>query len=166
MLNGVLIKMKKRDLLSLVIFIITPQVAGLIGAVATAPAISSWYVYLNKPFFTPPGWLFGPAWTLLYLLMGISAYLVYQKGFRDEKVKHALYLFAVQLGLNILWSFIFFGFKLPLPAFAEIVVLWVFIYLTIKAFLKLDKTAGYLMVPYLAWVTFASLLNFAVALMN
>ena len=158
--------MKKIHYPSLTFFILIPQLAGLIGSLATIPAIKSWYVYLNKPFFTPPGWLFGPAWTLLYLLMGLSAYLIYQKGFKDEKVKHALYLFAVQLGLNTLWSFIFFGFKLPLPAFAEIVVLWVFIFLTIKAFLKLDKTAGYLMVPYLVWVTYASLLNFAIALLN
>lgn len=158
--------MKKIHFPSLIFFIVISQAAGLIGAVVTTPAIQTWYVYLNKPFFTPPNWLFGPVWTLLYLLMGISAYRVYQRGFKKKEVKHALYLFAAQLGLNTLWSFLFFGFKLLSLAFVEIIVLWIFIFLTIKAFYKIDKLAGKMMVPYILWVTYASFLNLAVALLN
>lgn len=158
--------MKKVNYLSLLFFIVISQAAGLIGALATTPAIDSWYVYLNKPFFTPPSWLFGPVWTLLYLLMGISAYLVFRNGFKKKKVEKALYIFITQLTLNLLWSFIFFGYKLLSLAFIEITILWIFIFLTIKAFYKLDKLAGKLMIPYLVWVTYASFLNLAVALLN
>ena len=150
----------------LVLFISVSQAAGLIGAIATTPAIPGWYADLNKPFFTPPGWLFGPVWILIYFLMGISAYLIYERGFKKDEVKNALYLFGTQLGLNTLWSFIFFGYKLPFLAFAEIVILWLFIKLTIKAFLKINRLAGYLMIPYLFWVTYASVLNLAIAVMN
>jgi translocator protein len=157
---------KRRKFISLVFFLLVSQAAGLLGALATTPAIPGWYANLNKPFFTPPNWLFGPVWILLYLLMGISAYLIYEKGFKSENVKKAMYLFAAQLGLNTLWSFIFFGFKLPLLAFIEIIILWVVILLTINSFLKLNKVAGYLMIPYLIWVSYASFLNLAIILLN
>lgn len=159
-------QMKKANYPSLLFFIFVSQAAGLIGALVTTPAIQSWYVYLNKPFFTPPSWLFGPVWTLLYLLMGISAYLVFRNGFKKKEVEHALYLFITQLTLNLLWSFIFFGYKLLFLAYIEIIVLWIFIFLTIKAFYKVDKLAGKLMIPYIFWVTFASFLNLAVVLLN
>lgn len=147
-------------------FILITQTAGFIGAVATTPAIQSWYVYLNKPFFTPPNWLFAPVWTLLYLLIGVSAYLIYQKGFKKKEIKDALYLFAIQLTLNTLWSYIFFGYKLLFAAYIEIIILWIFIFLTIKAFWKIDELAGKLMIPYIVWVTYASFLNLALVLMN
>jgi len=165
-----LVSMKKREkninIPALLFFIAVSQASGLFGAIATTPAIDSWYVYLNKPFFTPPGWLFGPVWTLLYLLMGVAAYRVYQKGFEKKQVKNALYLFATQLGLNTLWSYLFFGYKLLYIAYIEIIILWIFIFLTIKAFNKVDRLAGKLMIPYLLWVTFASFLNLAVAFLN
>ncbi len=158
--------MKRLNYFSLLFFILISQLAGLIGAVATTPAIRNWYVYLNKPFFTPPNWIFAPVWTLLFLLMGISASLVYQKGLFRKEVKKALYFFIIQLTLNILWSYLFFGYKLLFVAFIEIVVLWFFIFLTLKSFYKVEKISGLLMIPYLLWVSFASFLNLAVFLLN
>jgi tryptophan-rich sensory protein len=151
--------------MKLVISIIICQLAGMIGSVFTMPAIPGWYANLNKPSFSPPNWLFGPVWILLYTLMGISLYLVWnQKG--SVGTKTALIFFAVQLGLNTLWSLIFFGLRLPLAAFLEILVLWLFILLTILKFFPISKVAAYLLIPYLLWVSFASLLNFYIFRLN
>lgn len=158
--------MKKVNIFSLLFFIGISQAVGLMGAVVTTPSIRNWYVYLNKPFFTPPNWLFAPVWTLLFLLMGISVYLIYQKGIKKVEVKNALYFFAIQLTLNTLWSYIFFGYKLLFLAYIEIIILWIFIFLTIKSFWKIDKLAGKLLIPYILWVTYASFLNLAVVLLN
>jgi tryptophan-rich sensory protein len=126
----------------------------------------AWYATLNKPFFTPPAWVFGPAWTILYIFMAISAFLVWRKGFKKKQVGSALKLFAIQLVLNLLWSPVFFVAHNPLLAFAIIVVMWVFILKTILAFGKIDKTASYLLYPYILWVSFASILNFSVWFLN
>jgi tryptophan-rich sensory protein len=151
--------------MKLVISIIICQLAGMIGSVFTMPAIPGWYVSLNKPSFGPPNWLFGPVWILLYTLMGISLYLVWsRKG--SAGAKTALILFAIQLGLNTLWSLIFFGLRLPSAAFLEILVLWLFILLTILKFFPISKVAAYLLIPYLLWVSFASLLNFYIFRLN
>jgi tryptophan-rich sensory protein len=150
----------------LAIFIIICEIAGIIGSIFTTPAITSWYQTLNKPFFTPPSWLFAPVWLALYALMGISAYLVYEKGISHKKVRNALIIFAVQLGLNILWSAIFFGLKNPLWGFVEIVALWLAILLTIIYFYRVSKPAGLILVPYILWVTVASALNLFVILLN
>ncbi|MGB6839296.1 MAG: TspO/MBR family protein, partial [Microgenomates group bacterium] len=108
-------------MIKLIASIIICQLAGIIGAIFTTPSISDWYAGLNKPFFNPPNWLFGPAWTLLYLLMGISLYLVWkQKG--GIEIRTALIFFTIQLGLNTLWSIIFFGMRLPSVAFIEILI--------------------------------------------
>lgn len=125
-----------------------------------------WYNTLNKPFFTPPSWLFGPAWTILYILMGVAAYLIWKKGFKKKQIKEALKIFVIQLVLNFSWSPIFFGAKQIFLALLVIVIMWIFILKTIKAFAKIDKTASYLLYPYLAWVSFATLLNFSVWLLN
>ncbi|OGD89679.1 TspO protein [Candidatus Curtissbacteria bacterium RIFCSPHIGHO2_02_FULL_42_15] len=138
--------------------------AGAIGSFFTAPAIETWYGSLNKPAFTPPGWLFAPAWTILYMLMGISLYLVWQKGFK--KNLFAIKIFFLQLVLNAAWSIIFFGLKNPTFAFLEITGLWLVIILTIKVFLPISKIAAYLLVPYLLWVTFASFLNLSIVFLN
>jgi tryptophan-rich sensory protein len=140
--------------------------AGAIGSVFTYPSIPTWYASLNKPFFTPPSWLFGPAWTTLYILMGLSLYLVWQKGTKGKEAKQALYLFAAQLALNALWSFLFFGLQSPLYGFIGIIPLWLFILLTIWKFWNIDRNAALLLVPYIAWVSFAATLNFAVWLLN
>ncbi|CAN5307121.1 tryptophan-rich sensory protein [soil metagenome] len=141
--------------------------AGGLGTLFTISAIPNWYQYLNKPFFSPPNWLFGPVWSILYLLMGISLFIIWNKNTKSILIKkHALVLFGTQLFLNAIWTPIFFGLKnLPVALFV-IIFMWYFIYQTIKAFAKLDKTASYLLYPYLAWVSFATLLNLSVALLN
>ena len=140
--------------------------AGGIGTLFTASAIPTWYALLNKPGFSPPNWLFGPAWTILYTLMGISLAIVWQKGLKTKKVRDALYLFGIQLGLNALWSPVFFGAKNLFLALIIIILMWIYILKTILAFRKINKTAGYLLYPYIAWVSFASILNFSVWLLN
>ena len=152
--------------LLLIISIVICQFAGLIGSVFTVRSISTWYTALVKPAFNPPNWLFGPVWTLLYLLMGISLYLVWQKGTSDVHVKIALLIFAVQLVLNILWSILFFGMQSPMLGLIEIVLLWVFILLTITNFYHISKPASYLLIPYILWVSFAAVLNLSIFLLN
>lgn len=138
---------------------------GFIGSLFTMPNISSWYVFLNKPFFSPPNWLFGPAWSFLYLLMGISAFLIWQK--RDNpKTKPALGFYAIQLVLNALWSIIFFGMKNPGLAFLEILFLLGFIIITAIKFYQIDKKASLLFIPYILWVSFAAVLNYYLWILN
>lgn len=158
--------MKNFSLVKLVISILTCLGAGFIGSVFTFESIPTWYAGLKKPFFNPPNWLFGPVWTILYLMMAIAAYLVWQKGLTDGKVQTGLELFAIQLVLNVCWSIIFFGLQAPLFAFVEIVALWLAIFLTIQKFSQVSATAGRLLLPYLAWVSFASILNLSVYLLN
>lgn len=135
------------------------------GAVFTASSVNGWYVTLNKPFYNPPSWIFGPVWTILFALMGISFYLILEAK-NDERRKRAISLFVYQFILNVLWSLLFFGLRQPWLAYLDIVGMWILIFLTIKSFLKLNKTAGWLLYPYLAWVSFASLLNLSVAFLN
>lgn len=138
--------------------------AGAIGSVFTVSSIDTWYRGLNKPAFTPPDWLFAPAWTTLYILMGVSLYLVWSGGF--SKNQSAIGIFFLQLILNAIWSIIFFGLKNPELALAEIIVLWLVIIWTIWAFFPIAKIAAYLLVPYLVWVTFASFLNLSIVFLN
>lgn len=140
--------------------------AAAVGSVFTIGAIDTWYVTLDKPFFSPPNWVFGPVWTLLYLLMGISLYLVWITKTEKRQKKLGITFFFIQLGLNALWSIIFFGLKSPSVAFVGIILLWLAIFLTIKNFLQLSKAAGWLLVPYLAWVSFATILNLSIVLLN
>ena len=155
-----------KNIFSALFFVLISETAGIIGSVFTFSAISTWYVVLNKPFFSPPNYLFGPVWTTLYFLMGIAAFLVYKKGTRNKKVRSALSLFGIQLVLNTLWSIIFFGLKLPAVAFVEIILLWIFIFLTMQAFAKVSKSATWLLVPYILWVSFAAILNLAIVILN
>lgn len=141
-------------------FVLLCQAAGTIGSIFTFSAIPNWYAYLNKPFFNPPNWIFGPVWTTLYTLMGIAVYLVWKKR------KGIPFWFWVQLVLNALWSILFFGLQNPILAFVGVIFLWLSIFLTITSFYRIHKTAAYLLVPYLLWVTFASLLNASIALLN
>lgn len=146
--------------------IILCMAVGILGSMFTAPAIPGWYAGLIKPFFSPPNWLFAPVWTLLYILMGVSLYLVWSKGTKDKKVKSALKVFAIQIILNAIWSPIFFGAKNLFLAFIVIIFMWIYILNTIQAFSKVNKIASYLLYPYLAWVSFASVLNFSVWILN
>lgn len=150
----------------LLLFIVLAQSAGLLGSLFTFSAIPTWYATLEKPFFSPPNYLFGPVWTTLYTLMGISAYLIYRRYQFGKKAKLFWQVYWTQLILNTLWSILFFGFKEPGLAFVEIGALWYFIVRTIQEAKRLNKTAMYLLYPYLAWVSFASLLNLAIYLLN
>lgn len=137
------------------------------AGMATQSSIATWYPTLIKPFFNPPNWLFAPVWTLLYILMGVSAGLVWSK--IDEVpvlVKKALWVFAIQLILNALWSFLFFGMCNPFLAFIEILLLWLLIFETIKLFKPIDPLASKLLIPYLLWVSFATLLNGSIWWLN
>ncbi len=140
--------------------IVICQLAGVIGSIFTVQSIPSWYATLVKPSFAPPNWLFGPVWLTLYMLMGISLYLVWGKGFEKKENKTALYIFATQLALNALWSVVFFGLKSTLYGLVIIIVLWVAIAATIISFYKISKKAAWLLVPYIAWVSIAMILNF------
>jgi benzodiazapine receptor len=139
---------------------------GSIGGIFTTPAIPTWYAFLNKPFFSPPNWIFGPVWTILYILMGISLFLIWQKGVKNKNVREALVIFAIQFALNAIWSPIFFGARNLFLALIVIVFMWIYILKTILAFGKINKTASYLLYPYIAWVSFASILNFSVWILN
>lgn len=131
----------------------------------TTPSIGGWYATLAKPAWTPPNWVFGPVWSLLYLAMAVAAWLVWrQVGF--PRAASALNLFGVQLVLNVCWSAIFFGAHRPGLAFAEIVVLWLAILATMVAFRSLSRPAAWLLAPYLAWVAFAATLNFSIWRLN
>ncbi|HHV23830.1 MAG TPA: tryptophan-rich sensory protein [Methanosarcina sp.] len=154
------------NLSKLVVSILLCQFAGLIGSVFTASSLENWYLFLEKPAFNPPAWVFFPAWVTLYTLMGISLYLVWEKGLQEQEVKKGMFIFGIQLGLNALWSILFFGLKSPYYAFVEIVLLWFAILLTILKFRKISKTASYLLFPYILWVSFAMLLNYYIWILN
>jgi translocator protein len=151
--------------MKLIASILFCQFAGIIGSIFTFPSITTWYQQLNKPFFNPPNWVFGPVWTLLYTLMGISLYYIYGKGI-TKKNKQTLIIFLVQLILNSFWSIAFFGLHSPLFGLFVILPMWFFILMTIIKSYPISKRASYLLIPYLCWVSFASLLNFAVYLLN
>lgn len=138
--------------------------AAALGSLATFQAIPTWYATLHRTIISPPNWVFGPAWTILYILMATAAYLVWKKG--EKQAKDALFLFGGQLALNALWSILFFGNHLILTAFIEILFLLAMIIWTTIVFFKIKKLAGWLMVPYIVWVSFASILNFMTWLAN
>lgn len=152
--------------MKLLIALVVPQLAGIIGSLFTREASSSWYVQLVRPAFAPPNWLFAPVWTTLYGLMGIALYLVWRKQGQVKGVGIALVLFVVQLALNTLWSGIFFGLRAPGVAFVEIIFLWCAIVGTMIAFYRVSRPAMWLLVPYLVWVSFAGYLNYAFWIVN
>ena len=140
--------------------------AGLLGGLFTAGAIPGWYGTLVKPVFNPPNWLFGPVWTILYLMMGIALFLIWSSGESRDRIKSATWIFLLQLVLNTLWSLLFFGLHQPALAFAEIIMLWLAILWTIFSFRKISRQTIYLLFPYLAWVSFAAFLNFTLWRLN
>lgn len=158
--------MKKQNYIKLFVSIVVAQLAGIIGSLYTSNSISTWYKTLVRPEIAPPNWVFGPVWTTLYILMGISAYIIWSKGYSDKKVKLALSVYFGQLLLNTLWSILFFGLRDIRSAFIEIIALWIMIALNIFLFGKISKTAGYLLIPYLLWVSFASYLNYSFMILN
>ena len=150
---------------TLVLSIIVCQAVGLLGARWTAPQIAGWYATLRKPSFNPPNWVFGPVWTLLYLLMAIAVWRVMQLGPSPAR-NLALALFVLQLALNFAWTPLFFRFHLLRSALAEIVVVWLAIGATTVVFARVDAAAAWMMAPYWAWVTFATALNAGIAWLN
>ena len=156
---------KWKSIFSLIIWITACLSAGILGALTTSPN-TQWFQSLNKPFFQPPNWLFGPVWTVLYILMSVSIWLISKQGFKTKIAKQALYLFITQLVLNSLWSLVYFGMQQILGAFVLIIFIWIFILLTIIWFSKINKVAGYLLLPYILWVSFATVLNAALWLLN
>lgn len=153
-------------LIGALVSVLISQSAGIIGSFFTFDSVNTWYKTLNKPSFSPPNWLFAPVWLTLYTMMGISSYLVYLKRGEYPQAKPALVLFGIHLALNALWSILFFGLKNPLLAFIEIIILWLTIVALIILFYKIDKIAALLLVPYLLWVSFASILNFSIWRLN
>jgi benzodiazapine receptor len=138
--------------------------AALIGSTFTARSVGDWYAGLSKPAWTPPNSVFGPVWSLLYVMMAVAAWLVWRR--HGLSASAAMTLFAVQLVLNVAWSALFFGLRMPGAAFAEILLLWCLLVATAVAFWRAVPAAGWLMLPYAAWVTFASALNLAIWRMN
>lgn len=159
-------KRKTKTVLGIIVATSLCLTIGGISGYITQAAIPIWYAGLEKPFFTPPNWLFGPVWSTLYVLMGIAAGLVWAKGSHHRWVKIALIHFAAQLIVNALWSIVFFGLKSPFIALLVIVLLLFLIPRTIRLFLIVEKTAAYLLYPYLAWVCYASLLNLGIVYLN
>lgn len=178
-----------KKVFKLVVSIVICQMAGVVGAIFTTPKIATWYATLNKPAFTPPGWFIGAIWTILFFLMGISLYLVWDKGWKpavssqEKKMKYwnrfteklwkgtwreenVVLIFALQLVLNILWSVLFFGLQSLGIAFFELLMLWWAILYTIANFYRISKPASYLLIPYIAWVSFAGVLNFILWFLN
>ncbi len=156
---------QKGSLWKLLVSLIVCQLAGVLGSIFTTPAIPTWYKTLNKPSFTPPNWIFSPVWISLFVLMGISLFLVWRRQ-GQPYVRAALIFFFAQLILNTLWSVAFFGLKSPLLGLIDIVLLWFAILITILAFFKVSRWAGGLLLPYLLWVSFAALLNFSLWTLN
>lgn len=155
-----------KDWSKFIVSVLGCELVGIIGTPFTVSAIPAWYANLNKPQFAPPNWIFGPAWALLYFLMGTAFYLIWKQGWKKKKVKTAGIFFAAQLTLNLIWSPVFFGLRSPKLGLITIVALWSLIVLTMKKFYPLSKPAFYLLVPYLLWVSFAAVLNTAIASLN
>ena len=158
--------MDSKGIPTLIAAILLCEAAGLVGSIFTFPSIPGWYATLNKPSFSPPNWVFGPVWTTLYALMGISLYLVWKKGQEKINIKIPLIFFGIQLFLNFLWSILFFGLHSPVLGLICIILLWLSIAATILSFYTISRNAAYLLIPYLLWDSFASILNADVWMLN
>jgi benzodiazapine receptor len=150
----------------LLVSLLIPQLVGISAGLVTAQGTRDWYPLLAKPAFTPPSWLFAPVWTALYLMMGIACYLVWKRGTAQPGVRVALVAFGTQLALNWLWSILFFGLRSPLAGLIDIVLLFVLIALTVRLFRAVSRPAALLLLPYLMWVGFATVLNFEIWRLN
>ncbi|MCM4172823.1 tryptophan-rich sensory protein [Arenibacter sp. TNZ] len=156
----------KKQLTYIAISVAVCLMIGFLSSFATQSSVNDWYLELNKPSFNPPNWVFAPVWTILYIMMGVAAGIVWAKGFYHIWVKTALYHFGIQLLFNALWSIIFFGFKNTFGALLVILTLLILLIFTIKWFTVVSKTAAYLLIPYLLWVCFATALNYKIWELN
>jgi len=160
-------KNKKRfNFAKLAISVLGVLLVGFVSSFFGMGSIETWYQTLSKPSFNPPSWVFGPAWTLLYILIGVSFYLVWTSDADKAAKKQAYLIFVVQLALNFLWTFLFFGNQMIFGALLDIILLWAVILLNIFVFYKITKAAGVLLIPYLLWVSFAALLNYFIWALN
>jgi benzodiazapine receptor len=157
---------KVAKVIKLVVCVLVCLLVSYVGSLLTTPSIPTWYAALQKPLFNPPNWIFAPVWLTLFVLMGLSAFMVWEKGLARKDVRVGLGLFVAQLALNLTWSGLFFALHSPLWAFVDIIALWVLILFTIIWFFKTSKLAGILMIPYILWVSFASALNLAIVILN
>jgi tryptophan-rich sensory protein len=156
----------KKNIWILIGCILICLAAGFVGSIFTTPAIGFWYAFLNKPSFNPPAWIFAPVWTLLYILMGIALFLVYKKIKKNKLAVQASIVFLIHLLFNFSWSLVFFGMKMVPLAFVNIAILWLMIIYLVIIFWRIDKRASILLWPYLAWVSFASILNYSIMVLN
>jgi translocator protein len=159
-------KIRLRSTILAAVCILAPLFSGTAVGFLTLTGVQGWYTTLNKPWFTPPDYVFGPVWTVLYILMGISLYLIVSGRSENKSVKAGIVLFVAQMGVNLLWSVLFFGMHSPVAGLACILVLIVLIVATIFSFSRSSKPAALLLVPYLAWVFIATALNAGVVLLN
>lgn len=150
----------------LVICIIICQVTGIVSGLLTNTQNNTWYDTIVKPDWNPPGYLFGPVWTVLYLLMAISLWIVWKSDALEDQKTEACLIFAAQLFLNFWWTILFFKFHSPVTAFVEIIIMLFFIFLTIFRFSEISKTAAWLLIPYISWVSFAAILNYTLWKLN
>ena len=149
-----------------IISIALPLAVGAVSGFFTTTSVNGWYAGVNKPSFNPPNWLFAPVWTSLYILMGIACFIIWNNNAETKEKQVALRFYGIQLGLNFLWSFIFFYAQQPGWAFIEIILMWIMILLTTLSFRKISAVSAWLLVPYICWVSFASVLNFAIWYLN
>ncbi|MEM0541674.1 TspO/MBR family protein [Flavobacterium sp. j3] len=156
-----------QKIVRIALVVTTCVIIGYLSGMVTRESITTWYPTLVKPVFNPPNWIFAPVWTILYIMMGVAGGMIWNRMETDEEnVKKAFKFFILQLALNALWSYLFFGLQNPLLALIEIILLWLLIFETYNQFKKIDKVAGMLLVPYLAWVSFATVLNGSIWWLN
>lgn len=153
-------------ILKLTISVLLCQLAGLAGSFFTRTSIDTWYKILEKPFFTPPSWVFAPVWIILYFIMGIALFLMWDKGLDKPQIRNALDIFLLQLIINISWSVVFFGMQNLLLSVMFIILLWIAILYTMMKFYKISKIAAVILVPYFCWVSFAMILNIVISFLN
>lgn len=156
-----------QKLVRIALVVTTCLLVGFLSSIVTRESITTWYPIINKPVFNPPNWIFAPVWTSIFIMIGVAGGIIWNKLESNEKaVKKAFGFFVIQLGLNALWSYLFFGLHNPLLALIEIVLLWLMIFETYNQFKRIDKIAGYLFIPYIAWVSFATILNGSIWWLN
>lgn len=141
-------------------------IVSFISSLITMKAVPVWYEHLHKPWFTPPNFLYSPLWTVLYIMMAVSLYLVWVRGSRSVYAKPAMFAFAIQLLLNFMWTVLFFGYRNPAYAFVDIILLWTAIIATANYSYNVSRPAAFLLIPYFLWVTFAAVLNYGIMILN
>ena len=154
------------NLVKLIICIVICQLAGVVGTIFRMDSIPTWYAALNKPLFAPPDWLFGPVWIMLYLMTGISLFIIWKEDLKNREVKTAFLIFILQLIISVIWSFVFFGIQSITGGLILIIILWLMVILAIIRFKSISRTAVILLIPYLLWVSYITLLNFSIYKLN